>query len=229
MLQKFILHKRRQELDSAAFRAGLEALDPGQARRIRGERYRVWNFAQIVIQDFLPTPLWDCVEQIGLEQVERDELLARDREQGFADLRYDGFDPAERFETIARTHVVIDGPERGFKILGLARRKTGTSQAEFTYHFGNVHGPLVQQSEPAQRHCNRYVQHHFIAETIRTHDGFLPYDGMSEFWFDSFDNLKGAWTDPTYLDKLRADERNFVNNPPAHRICVAEVSDGRRG
>jgi hypothetical protein len=37
MLQKIHLTQKRQELDSAAFRAGLEALDPGQARRIRGD------------------------------------------------------------------------------------------------------------------------------------------------------------------------------------------------
>jgi uncharacterized protein (TIGR02118 family) len=97
------------------------------------------------------------------------------------------------------------------------------SPASFSRHYGEVHAPLVAQNEGFKAYCNRYVQHHVLAETVQTHTGFVPYDGISEFRFDCLDDAMRAWQRPAYMSDLRKDELNFVWNPPSHRVLVDPI------
>ncbi|PSJ65252.1 EthD domain-containing protein [Kumtagia ephedrae] len=172
------------------------------------------------IPEVTPEPLWDGLVQIELK--------------GAADTDHDGplgktigaedfVDPGQMVQFVAEAKVVLDGPARGVKILSLPRRRAGLSPAEFSRHYREVHGALVARNEAFKKYTNRYVQHHVHPRTVKATDGFVPYDGISEFWFDSLDHARAAWAAPSYMAELRADEKNFVGSPPSHRLLVEEV------
>ena len=127
---------------------------------------------------------------------------------------------APLIQFVAKAHVVIDGPERGIRLISLPRRGPGLSPRAFKQHYGGVHAGLVCRNDGFRRHANRYVQHHVESETVRVIGERLPYDGVSEFWFDNVAAAKAAWGTATYMEELRSDESNFVFNPPSHRMFL---------
>jgi uncharacterized protein (TIGR02118 family) len=177
------------------------------------------------IAEFTPEPLWDGVVQIELaEKTSAPDLIRYDPFARNAGLEEENFiAPEQMVQFVAEAKVVLDGPARGIKILSLPRRKAGLSPAEFSRHYREVHGALVARNEAFKKYANRYVQHHARPETVKATAGFVPYDGISEFWFDSLDHARAAWAAPSYMAELRADEKNFVGSPPSHRLLVEEV------
>lgn len=182
------------------------------------------NIVKPAIEGFTPEPLWDGVVQIELTR----EAAAPERvpldpfNQSVGPAQDEFIDQSRGVQFLAEEKVVLDGPARGIKILSLPRRKAGLSPAEFSRHYRQVHGKLVSNNEAFVTHCNRYVQHHALPETVKSSADFVPYDGISEFWFDSIEKARAAWSAPSYLAELRADEMNFVGSPPSHRLLVEE-------
>jgi uncharacterized protein (TIGR02118 family) len=176
-----------------------------------------YNEAQPSIGDLIPEPLWHGLLETGLDAADRLETSPLKTFAGEAD---GVVDPEQLVEFLAEPKVVLDGPARGVKILSLPRRRAGLSPADFSRHYRGVHGELVARNDAFMKFANRYVQHHVLAHTVRATGGLLPYDGISEFWFDSLDHARSAWDAPSYMAELRADEKNFVGSPPSHRLLV---------
>lgn len=213
-IRRFTFLKRREGLSREEFHDAWRA-----AHRANGQAH-VHNEVQPPVGELVPEPLWDGLLEAGPDAREAFEGNAFAALSGEAD----GIaDPAQVVEFLAEARIVLDGPARGIKILSLPRRRGGLSPAEFSRHYRQVHGALVARNAAFVKYANRYVQHHVLPDSVRATGGFVPYDGISEFWFDSLDHARAAWDDPSYMVELRADEKNFVGSPPSHRLLVRPV------
>jgi uncharacterized protein (TIGR02118 family) len=233
MIHKFVFLKRKADLSNQAFNdywAGPHASElAARADVWTGVDAYKQNRVLPAIEGITPEPLWDGLVQVELQGRPSSAELRddpRNRQVGRDDERFIDLDQVVQF--FAEAKVVLDGPERGVKIISLPRRRPGLSPAEFSHHYRETHGELVRHNEAFVKYANRYVQHHAFADTVKATGGFSPYDGISEFWFDSLHHARAAWGDPSYMAELRADEKNFVGSPPSHRLIVEEVAIGRR-
>ena len=95
-----------------------------------------------------------------------------------------------------------------FTIL-LKRKSTITHQEFVTYHQ-DKHAPLFSSLAAVRQHVKRYVQQHAIPVKI---PGLPPvkYDGITEIWFNSTEDINAVFNDPEYLKKIRPDEELFLD------------------
>ena len=96
------------------------------------------------------------------------------------------------------------------KIIVCVVRKPGMGHEEFDRHWRNQHAAVIKSVPEFTRHVRRYVQCHLTASDTP----FLaagPYDGVAELWFDDQAAMDAAFTEPRYLEVIRADELKFVD------------------
>jgi uncharacterized protein (TIGR02118 family) len=99
----------------------------------------------------------------------------------------------------------------------LVRRPELTREAFQTYWF-EKHAPLVASVREILR-IRRYVQMHSAAPEAsagirRSRQAPEQFDGVAELWWDSFEDLAAAATDPEATkagQKLLEDERRFID------------------
>jgi uncharacterized protein (TIGR02118 family) len=104
------------------------------------------------------------------------------------------------------------------KLVYCIRRREGISAAEFRKYWREDHAPKVQLFAKAL-HARRYVQSHTLDsvfnEALRASRGArVPYDGITEVWWDSEDELAAAMGDPDGAEagrQLLEDERKFID------------------
>lgn len=89
------------------------------------------------------------------------------------------------------------------KRIGLVRRKTSLSHAAFVEHWLNHHAALCVKLPRMRRYCVNLIEREKYPE--------LGYDGFSELWFDSEDDLKAALASPEGVTLL-ADLPNFTES-----------------
>lgn len=108
----------------------------------------------------------------------------------------------------------------GLKLMITGRRKPGTTLAEHRQHIRQVHGELVLAyiaADPANA-PRRYAQNAVFDGSYRsTTPGTDPFslnrDFVTEVWFPDFAALQRSVKTPFYLQKLKGDEDNFVDQP----------------
>lgn len=107
------------------------------------------------------------------------------------------------------------------KLMFCLRRLPSMSIDEFHAYWRNVHAPLVESVRHHLR-ARRYVQCHLITSSPVGAGGEArgmvggPFDGVAEFWWDSFDQLieAGASREARQSGRmLLEDERNFIDLP----------------
>jgi uncharacterized protein (TIGR02118 family) len=106
------------------------------------------------------------------------------------------------------------------KFVYVVRRHPDVSPAAFRKYWLENHGPLVRQYASALR-AKRYVQSHTldlplnqIAQQIR--GTTQPYDGLTELWWDSLEDLVAASQTPEGQKAnlaLAQDEAKFCDLP----------------
>lgn len=106
------------------------------------------------------------------------------------------------------------------KFVYVVRRRPDISLEAFRKYWIENHGPLVRQCATALR-AKRYVQSHTldlplnqIAQQIRGTQP--PYDGITELWWDSIEDLVAASQTPEGQEanmKLAQDEARFCDLP----------------
>jgi uncharacterized protein (TIGR02118 family) len=228
MLRKFLFLKKSPNISNSSFRQlwnGPQAEHVRQSQALWKNAVRhVQNHVLPAVPGFSMEPIWDGVMQIDLSDAVVDEpLLCEDWRNMIIPRDTEFEDSAQRVQFIAKARTILDGPERGVKVFSLPRRRDGLSSADFRRHYREVHAELVRRNAAFREYANRYVQHDVLPESVRSSEGFVPYDGISEFWFDSVDVAKAAWAAPSYMAELRADEKTFVGNPPSHRVIIEET------
>ncbi len=104
------------------------------------------------------------------------------------------------------------------KLVYCIRRRPEVSPDAFRKHWLEVHAPKVKQFAQALR-AHRYVQSHtldsVLNEALRGSRGASPpYDGITEVWWESEEDLQAAMQTEAGAEAGRAlleDERNFIH------------------
>jgi uncharacterized protein (TIGR02118 family) len=102
--------------------------------------------------------------------------------------------------------------------LSFYRRRPDLSWQQYSDHWRNVHGPLIRDTPALSRYMRRYVQHHLQAPPSFPNQlppGTPPlvpldFDGMSENWIDSEDDVRKLLAEPAW-QRVLADEKNFLD------------------
>jgi uncharacterized protein (TIGR02118 family) len=107
------------------------------------------------------------------------------------------------------------------KFVYCVRRRPDLSPEAFTKYWLEKHGPLVKQHAPALR-AKRYVQSHTINSPGLNESAQIPrqtkapYDGITEVWWDSLEDLVAALQSPEGHHAnltLAEDEARFCDLP----------------
>ena len=111
-----------------------------------------------------------------------------------------------------------------WKILLLMKRKPGISMEEFRDYYENNHVPLcAPYMAGIARYFRRYLQPQPHAESGTCEE--LPYDVISEMWFDNEETFKGtlAYITTTVMpDEVVQDELKFFHRPTMRIATVVE-------
>ncbi len=111
-----------------------------------------------------------------------------------------------------------------WKILLLMKRKPGISMEEFRDYYENNHVPLcAPYMSGIARYFRRYLTPQPHAESGTCEE--LPYDVVTEMWFDNEDNFKGTLayiTTSVMPDEVVQDELKFFHRPTMRIATVVE-------
>ena len=92
----------------------------------------------------------------------------------------------------------------------LLRRNPALTHPQFVDHHRKVHADLFSSVEIVKTKVRRYVQQHAIPVEL---PGMPPvtFDGITELWFDSVEDIGAVFTDPEYMERIRPDEASFLD------------------
>ncbi len=79
---------------------------------------------------------------------------------------------------------------------------------DFVDYHKNKHATLFSSIPETKQYVRKYVINHPIAA------GGFPdpvYDGITEIWFDSFDDFHTFFATENYIKNVHPDESNFIN------------------
>jgi uncharacterized protein (TIGR02118 family) len=111
-----------------------------------------------------------------------------------------------------------------WKILLLMKRKPGTTMAQFEDYYENHHVPLCRPyMSGIARYFRRYLEPQPHAESGTNEE--LPYDVISEMWFDDEETYKGTLqyiTTTVMPDEVVQDELKFFHRPTMRIATVIE-------
>ena len=114
--------------------------------------------------------------------------------------------------------------EAAYKILLFMKRRPGMSMEAFQDYYENHHAPLcMKYSQGVTRYLRRFLEPHPNPETGET--GELPYDVITELWFDDEATFKGT---VQYLstaimpDDVVEDEKQLFDRPKLRMATVVE-------
>ncbi len=106
------------------------------------------------------------------------------------------------------------------KFVYCVRRRPDIAPEAFRKYWLENHGPLVRRCATALR-AKRYVQSHTLdtplnAAAQQPRGTKPPYDGLTELWWDSADDLVQALNTPEFQEANRTlarDEASFCDLP----------------
>ena len=106
------------------------------------------------------------------------------------------------------------------KFVYCVRRHPNVTPEEFRNYWLQKHGPYVKSFAAALR-ARRYIQSHTRDSPLngyaQQHRGTKPpYDGVTEVWWDSIDDIVAAWSSPEGQKAnalLAQDEAKFCDLP----------------
>ncbi|HKV56483.1 MAG TPA: EthD domain-containing protein [Candidatus Binataceae bacterium] len=104
------------------------------------------------------------------------------------------------------------------KLVYILRRRDDITPEKFHDYWLNNHGPLVRSFVKAIR-ARKYIQSHTIApelgaEIAATRGMGAGYDGITEVWWDSLEDLSAGFSTPEGREAGRAlleDEAKFID------------------
>lgn len=199
MLKRFVLNRRKRELDVEAFRHYWRNIHGPLLASLPAYRDFVTRYDQnhVLAPGLIGKPfdydglteIWQRSEdniKLGFattdvyrETVQPDEVHFADREKTVA------FFADQRTAAPAQTPV---------KLIILTTRRAGLTPSEFHEHLWNVERPRLQQTRAFWNSVRGYQQNHVRAGSGRGLAGAatdVP-DDLSTFWFDSLDDAHAA-------------------------------------
>jgi uncharacterized protein (TIGR02118 family) len=106
------------------------------------------------------------------------------------------------------------------KLIEIIIKKDGLTLEEFTKHWEEVHGPLIERTVP---HMGRYVQNHAIR---LPGGGEPPIDGVAEIWYPDFESWRASakWVLGSTGKEIHDDEDKFVEKSKTFGfICEEKI------
>lgn len=116
------------------------------------------------------------------------------------------------------------------KLVYCIRRRADVPVEEFYRYWRNAHAPKVTEAREALR-MRRYVQSHTglpeMNEALRTSRGDMPegYDGITEVWWDSAEDLQAAMATSEgqqAMQMLIEDEARFIDHARSRVFMTSE-------
>ena len=108
------------------------------------------------------------------------------------------------------------------KIIVCAVRKPGTTHEQFDSYWRKQHAAVIKSVPEFTRHVRRYVQCHVVGDDTPFLEGG-GYDGIAELWFDDVAAMNAAFSEPRYLEVIRADELKFVDMERTVSLVTEEL------
>jgi len=116
------------------------------------------------------------------------------------------------------------------KFVYCVRRHPRLSPQEFRKYWIENHGPLVRKHAQTLR-AKKYIQSHTLDTPInliaqQTRGAKAPYDGITEVWWDSLEDLMAAISTPEGMESNRIlveDEARFCDLPNCSVFLTEEV------
>ena len=106
------------------------------------------------------------------------------------------------------------------KVLAFIRKRPDLDLAAFRDYYEQHHAPLINRLLPYYQQYNR----NYLVTPFRLGQAGEDFDVVTELVFASqaeHDAWRAALADPTVLEQIRADERNFLD-PGATRMWVVD-------
>jgi len=103
----------------------------------------------------------------------------------------------------------------------LLRKRADMTHEEFVRYHQTKHAPLFMSVPAVQQYVRRYVQGHTLPLELPG----LPapaYDGTTELWFDTPEDIGKVFGDAEYLRLIRPDEAKFLDLPGCGFLVLAE-------
>ena len=103
----------------------------------------------------------------------------------------------------------------------LLRRNPALTPAEFVQYHQTKHAPLFLSVPAVQQYVRRYVQGHPLPFQMPG----LPapaYDGTTELWFDTAEDIALVFADAEYLRLIRPDEAKFLDLAACDILVLTE-------
>jgi uncharacterized protein (TIGR02118 family) len=111
-----------------------------------------------------------------------------------------------------------------YKILLLMKRRPGMSVEAFRDYYENHHAPLCEKyTTSVKRYIRRYIDPHPHPETGPV--GELPYDVITELWFDDealFNGTLAYITTSIMPEEIIADEKKLFDRSSFRIATVVE-------
>ena len=103
----------------------------------------------------------------------------------------------------------------------LLKKRQDLTQEAFVQHHINDHGPLFKSLPEVQQYVRKYVQGHTLPVAL---PGMPPpaYEGTTELWFDTAEDIAKVFTAPSYMKIIRPDEEKFLNLPGCGFLVCTE-------
>lgn len=106
------------------------------------------------------------------------------------------------------------------KFIYCVRRRPDLTPEAFREYWLKHHAPLVKECAEAMR-AVRYIQSHTLETQLnalaqRSRGTLEPYDGITELWWNTIEDLTAAWQTPEGQKAnqlLTEDEARFCNLP----------------
>lgn len=103
----------------------------------------------------------------------------------------------------------------------LLRKRQDLSHQEFVQYHKTQHAPLFMSLPEVQQYVRRYVQGHALPVELPG----LPapaYDGTTELWFDTVEDIGKVFAAAEYLRLIRPDEARFLDLAGCGFLVLAE-------
>lgn len=105
----------------------------------------------------------------------------------------------------------------------LLRKRQGMSHEDFVAYHKTKHAPLFSSLPEVKQYVRKYVQGHIVPAEL---PGLPPptYDGTTELWFDTVEDIGKAFGSERYMQIIRPDEAKFLDLPGCGFLVCEEYS-----
>ena len=94
------------------------------------------------------------------------------------------------------------------KFVFMINRVEGMSFEQFVEYHRSNHAPLFTSIPEAGKYVRRYaVSHPVAAENYPK----SAYDGLTEIWFDNWEDHDAFFTSANYIERVNPDEAKFID------------------